>query len=464
MATELAKIKPKQVPAKPAKPGQPGPASGGDPEVLQAWSARGPLTVGIIAVLLLVGGLGTWSVATTLAGAIVARGMIEVETNRQAVQHPDGGVVDAVLVREGDVVDEGQVLIRLDRERLASELSIIESQLFKLMAQRGLYEAERDGADEISFDPEIVEAVDRYPEVGEMLKSNQRLFAQRAENLASSTEQLGKRKGQIASQIEGLEAQHEALKSQLALVAEELDGQLKLQAQGLAQLPKILGLQREQARLEGSAGEIIASIAQSEGQITEIDIEIQKLDAQRREEAIARLSDQEGNELELAERRRALTEQLNRLAVRAPLAGAVHELSVFGEQSVIRPAEPILFLVPQDQPLIIGVQVETIHVDQVHVGQEVVLRFSAFDTRRTPEIWGRVISVSPDAIQDERTGISYYRARVEISEGEISKLPEGSVLVPGMPVEAQLRTGERSPAAYFLKPLTDYFSTAFREN
>jgi len=462
MKTALAKIKPKKV-AVPARKAAP-PAAGGDPEILAAWSARTPLTLGLIAVLLLVGGLGTWAVTSTLAGAIVASGMIEVETNRQAVQHPDGGVVDAVLVREGDKVDAGQVLIRLDRERLTSELSIIESQLFKLMAQRGLYEAERDGATEITFDPEITVAVGRYPEIGEMLVSNRRLFEQRVENLASSTDQLGKRKAQIASQIEGLEAQRTALQSQLALIAEELDGQLRLQEQGLAQLPKILGLRREQARLEGSSGEITASIAQSEGQITEIDIEIQKLQAQMREEAIARLSEQEGNELELAERRRALLEQLNRLDIRAPLAGAVHELSVFGEQSVIRPAEPILFIVPQDRPLIIGVQIATIHIDQVHVGQDVVLRFSAFDTRRTPEIWGRVISVSPDVIQDERSGMSYYRARVEISDGEIGKLPEGSVLVPGMPVEAYLNTGERSPAAYLLKPLADYFSTAFREN
>ena len=461
MKTELAKIKPKQV-AVPAP--TPAPGTGADPEVLRAWTARGPLILGLIAVLLLVGGLGTWAVTSTLSGAIVASGMIEVETNRQAVQHPDGGVVDAVLVREGDVVEAGQVLIRLDRERLESELNIIESQLFKLMAQRGLYEAERDGADSISFDPELLEAAERLPEVGEMLEGNRRLFAQRAENLESSIEQLGKRKGQIAAQIEGLGAQNAALESQLALVAQELEGQLRLQEQGLAQLPTILGLQREQARLVGSSGEIIASIAQSEGQITEIDIEIQKLRAQLREDAIGRLSDQEGNELELAERRRAILEQLNRLDIRAPLTGAVHELRVFGEQSVIRSAEPILFLVPQDQPLIIGVQVDTIHVDQIHVGQEVVLRFAAFDTRRTPEIWGRVISISPDAIQDERTGMSYYRARAEISEGEIGKLPEGSVLVPGMPVQAYLRTGDRSPADYLLKPLADYFSTAFREN
>lgn len=460
MKTALAKIKPKQV----AVPARPVAMPMGDPEVLRAWSPRKPLMLGLIAIVLLVGGLGVWAVTTTLSGAIVANGMIEVESNRQAVQHPDGGVVDEVLVREGDVVEAGQVLIRLDRERLTSELSIIESQLFKLMAQRGLFEAERDGAAEITFDPELLAAVDRYPEIGEMLDSNRRLFAQRAENLASSIEQLGKRKAQIASQIEGLNAQYTALESQLALVEQELTGQVKLQEQGLAQLPRVLGLQRDQASLLGSSGEIVASIAQSEGQITEIDIEIQKQQAQVREEAIAQLSQQEGNELELAERRRALLEQLNRLDIRAPVAGAVHELTVFGERSVIRPAEPILFIVPQDRPLIIAVQVETIHIDQVHVGQDVVLRFSAFDTRRTPEIWGRVISVSPDVIQDQRTGRTYYRARVEISEGETSKLPEGAVLVPGMPVQAYLRTGERSPAAYLLKPFIDYFTTAFREN
>jgi len=460
MNKALAKVKPKQV-AVPARPVGP-PAA--DPEILRAWSPRKPLILGLIAIALLVGGLGFWAVTTTLSGAIVANGMIEVESNRQAVQHPDGGVVDELLVREGDVVEAGQVLIRLDRERLSSELSIIESQLFKLMAQRGLFEAERDGAAEITFDPELLAAADRYPEIGEMLDSNRRLFAQRAENLASSTEQLGKRKAQIASQIEGLNAQFTAIEEQLALVEQELTGQVKLQEQGLAQLPKVLALQREKSRLLGASGEIVASIAQSEGQITEIDLEIQKLQAQMREDAIAQLSQQEGNELELAERRRALLEQLNRLDIRAPVAGAVHELSVFGERSVIRPAEPILFIVPQDRPLVIGVQVETIHIDQVHVGQEVMLRFSAFDTRRTPEILGRVISVSPDAIHDERTGRSFYRARVEISEGETEKLPEGSVLVPGMPVQAYLKTGEHSPAGYLLKPFTDYFSTAFREN
>ena len=433
-------------------------------DVIRAWSARGPVILGIIAVLVLVGGFGTWATTSTLAGAIVAPGAIEVEANRQAVQHPDGGVVDEILVKEGNMVEAGQVLIRLDPQHLSSELAIIESQLFELMARRGRLEAERDGVDAITFDPELLAATERSPDVAEMLESNRRLFTQRVESLGSSVDQLEKRKGQITSQIEGLDAQYDALRAQLALVNEELTGQLDLQKKGLAQLPKVLALQREQARLEGSSGEIVASKAQAEGRITEIEIEILKTRAQVREDAISKLSEQEGTELELAERRRAILEQLDRLDIRAPLSGAVHELNVFGERSVIRAAEPILYIVPQDQPLVLGVQIQTIHVDEVHVGQEVVLRFSAFDTRRTPEIFGRVISVSPDAIHDERTGHSYYRARVEISEGEIAKLPEGSVLIPGMPVQAYLRTGDRSPAAYLLKPFTDYFNTAFREN
>lgn len=454
------------------KPGKPAsPLILGDPistepdtQVLRAWTARGPVILGIVALIVLIGGFGTWAVTSNIAGAIIAPGAIEVEANQQVVQHPDGGVVAEILVREGDVIEAGQILVRLDPERLNSELTIIESQLFELMARRGRLQAERDGAESVSFSDELNAVAADNPDVAEMLESNRNLFTQKRENLAASVEQLEKRKAQTIAQIGGLSAQLGALETQADLVAEELEGQRSLQEKGLAQLPRILALEREKASLEGSAGEIVAAKAQAEGRITEIEIEILRLAAQSREEAIAELSAQEGRELELAERRRAILERLSRLDIRAPRAGAVHALQVFGEQSVIQPAQPVLYIVPQDQPLIIGVQVETIHIDQVHVGQEVILRFSALDTRQTPEILGRVISVSPDALADERTGMSYYRARVELADGEMEKLPEGSVLIPGMPVEAYLRTGDRSPIAYLVKPLADYFNKAFREN
>lgn len=454
-------------PAKKTGPGLPAKVQPGtDPEtqqVVRAWSARGPVMLGMIGLVVLLGGFGTWSVVTRIASAIVASGAIEVEQNRQVVQHPDGGVVSEILVKEGDVVEAGQVLIRLDPERLQTELTIVESQLFELMARRGRLEAERDGADAISFDADLLTAANNNPEVGAMLEGNRRLFDQRRDNLDASVEQLRKRNAQIGSQIEGLEAQRTALEEQSRLIAAELANQEILREKGLAQAATILALEREKASLQGSIGEVIAAKAQYEGRITEIEIEILKTEAQRREEAITQLSEQEGRELELAERRRALLEQLSRLDIRAPVTGAVYAIQVYGDRSVIQPAQAVLYIVPEGRPLVIGAQVDPIHVDEIHVGQDVVLRFPAFDRRQTPELTGKVVTISPDALQDERSGRSFYRVRIELSPGEIEKLPAGDVLIPGMPVEAYMTTGERSPFVYLVKPFTDYFNRAFRE-
>ncbi len=432
-------------------------------DVKQAWTARSPVILGLLAVAVLVGGLGTWSVTTQIASAIVAPGLIETEQNQQVVQHPDGGKVASIEVHEGDVVAAGQVLIRLDAQRLDSELAITNSQIYEMAARRGRLEAERDGATEITFSPELLAEATTNPDVAEMLETNRRLFVRRRDNLAASVAQLEKRKSQIASQNDGLAAQLAAQEEQVALIAEELANQQQLLDKGLTQSSTVLALRRQKAQLEGAAGDIIARKAQNGERITEIDLQILQLQSQRQEEASTLLSDQEGKELQFAEHRRALLEQLDRLEIRAPLAGAIHSLQVFSAGAVIRPAETVLAIVPQDQPLVIGAQVPTLNIDQVHMGQKVLLRFPSFSTRTTPEIFGTVMSVSPDALYDQRSGASYYRARIEIDEGETAKLPEGSVLIPGMPVEAFLSTGERSPFAYLMKPFMDYFDKAFRE-
>lgn len=428
------------------------------------WSARGPLILGFLAIAVLVGGFGTWATTTRISGAIVAPGAIEVEQNRQVVQHLDGGIVASIEVREGDMVTEGQVLIRLDAEDLTSELTIVESQLFDLMARRGRLEAERDDAHDVVFAPELVDVAASNPDVAAMLEGNRRLFQQRRDNLWSSVEQLEKRAAQIAAQIGGIDAQRGALDEQARLIAKELADQQTLLDKGLAQASRVSALQREQARLVGTLGEVVATSAGAEGRITEIEIEILRIQAQRREEASEALSQLEGRELELAERRRALRQRRDRLDIRAPVSGAVHAMQVFGAGAVIRPAEPVLFIVPQDRPLIIGVRVAPIHIDQIRVGQPVFLRFAAFDSRTTPELTGTVLSISPDALTDETTGQRFYRARIEMPEDETDKLPAGTTLIPGMPVEAYLRTGDRSPLAYLVKPLTDYFNKALRED
>lgn len=433
-------------------------ASGGS-----TWSARAPLTVGLVGLFLLVGGFGTWAAVTTISGAIIAPGRIEVDQNRQVVQHPDGGVVSAIEVDEGDVVAAGDVLIRLDETALASKLAITENELFELMARRGRLEAERDEAGEITFDPLLVEVAAERPDMAGLMDGQKRLMEARAASIAQEIDQLEKRRGQIANQIEGITAQEEALERQLELIGSELEDQQSLLDRGLAQAARVLGLQREQARLSGQVGELAASKAQAGGRMTEIEIEILKLGSRRREEAITNLRDIQYRELELLEERRALLEQLNRLDIRAPVDGVVYGLTVFALRAVVRPADPLLYIVPQDRPLIINAEVDPIHIDKLFVGQDVVLRFPSLDQRTTPELTGRVMQISADAFQEQQTRRSFYRAEIALSEGEQAKLPEGVALIPGMPVEAFVRTADRTPIAYLVKPLSDYFTKAFRE-
>lgn len=432
-------------------------------EVKKRFSTSGPMTVGLLTLLILVGGFGGWAAFTNISGAIIAGGQIEVDQNRQVVQHPDGGVVAEILVQEGASVDLDQVLIRLDDTRMRSELAIIEGQLFEILARRARLEAERDGADGLSFDPLLVDAVAWRPEVQGLMEGQQRLFDARGESIAQEVDQLQKRRGQIGNQVDGIEAQRIALGQQLSLIERELTDQQTLLDRGLAQVSRVLALQREQARLSGQMGELAAQKAQAEGRITETDIEIIKLSTRRREEAITRLRDLQFNELELSEQRRALIERLDRMDIRAPAGGVVYGLQVFAPRSVIRPADPVLFIVPQDRPLVIAARVDPIHIDQISVGQEVTLRFSALDQRTTPELTGTVNLISADAFTDENQGVSYYRAEIILSEGEQAKLPQGVTLIPGMPVEAFIRTADRTPIAYLVKPFTDYFAKAFRE-
>ena len=424
--------------------------------------ARGHLIIGFIALLILVGGFGAWSMLANISGAVIAMGQVEVDQNRQVIQHLDGGIVAEVLVDEGKPVDAGQVLLRLDSKDLSGELAIVEGQLYELMARSGRLQAERDGADAITFESELLNVAAQSSDMAELVQGQTSLFEARRQSVDKEIEQLNRRAAQTESQIAGVDAQKEALEIQLALIAEELASQQDLLDRGLAQASRVLSLQREEARLRGSIGELAANRAEAEGRVTEIEIEILKLETRRREDAITRLRDLQYNLLELKERRRLLLERLSRLDIRAPLAGIVYDLQVTTERAVIQAAQPVLYLIPQDRPLVITARVEPIHVDQVYVGQDTTLRFSTFDQRTTPELFGRIVQISPDAFTDERTQSSYYRAEVELLEGEFDKLA-GQEILPGMPVETYIRTEERTPMAYLVKPLTDYFNRAFRE-
>jgi HlyD family secretion protein len=331
------------------------------------------------------------------------------------------------------------------------------------MARSARLEAERNDAPAPEFLGELAELAKTRPEVADLIEGQRSLFTARRESVLKQSEQLQKRAAQIGSQIEGVDAQVAALSQQLDLIEQELTDQRTLLEKGLAQSSRVLALEREASRLQGSVGELQASRAQAEGRATEVELEVLRLAAVRREEANTQLRDIGARVLELAERRRSLTEQIARLEIRAPVSGTVLGLVVSTPQSVIRPAEPLLYLIPQDRPLIITAQVQTIDVDQVFVGQKVRLMFPAFSARTTPELNGHVVTVSADVLVDERAQMAYYKAEIALEPGEIDRL-EGLTLIPGMPVETFIQTGARSPMAYLLKPFTDYFAAAFRES
>ena len=294
------------------------------------------------------------------------------------------------------------------------------------------------------------------------MRAQQQQFDARRKLQADESAQINEQQVQIAKQNEGLEALAASTRDQVTLIKKEIAAQQTLMDQGLTQMTRLLTPQRELARLQGTAGQVEASLAENRGKIAELEIELVRLTSKVREEAIAELRELEFREIELRENRRSLKEQIARLDLRAPSSGIVYGSAVDTLRGVIRAAEPVMYVVPKDARLIVKVRVETIHIDQVHPGQEAMLRFSAFDQRTTPEVKGHVISVSADAYLDEKMGFHYYEAEVALDEGQQERL-DHVVLMPGMPVEAFIRTGDRSALSYLVKPMSDYFTRAFRE-
>ncbi|WP_107496288.1 HlyD family type I secretion periplasmic adaptor subunit [Thalassobius sp. I31.1] len=432
------------------------------PENTPDFRARGPRIAGISALLVLLIGLGGWSTIARLSGAIVASGAVEVQSNRQVVQHPEGGVVGEIFVRDGDLIEAGQLLVALDGTFMQSEMNLIEGQLFEILARKSRLEAERDGDQNIRLTAELEQLTTQYDWVQAHVDRQQRLFEARRNTLQSQRAQLTEQVAQTESQIRGTDAQLSATRGQLELINAELTDQRLLLEKGLTPASRVSALERETIGLRGNIGRLEAELARLRGQIAGTEIEILRLTSGRREEAITLLQDQQVREAELSERRIALTEHLARLDIRAPVDGIIWGSQVFAVQSVIQPAEPLMHIVPQDAPLLISARVDATQIDQLYIGQDVTLRFPAFNQRLTPELFGTVMNISADVFTDEATGYSFYRAELLPNSGELSRL-NGQPLVPGMPVETLIKTGDRSPLSYLTKPLTDYFMKAFRE-
>jgi len=424
-------------------------------------SLRLHLIIGLAVVAVLAGGLGGWASTQQISGALIAPGQIVVESNVKTVQHPSGGVVGELRARDGDVVKAGDVVVRLDDTVAKANLAIVTKNLDAAMARAARLEAEQLGLDDIAFQPRLTARVGD-PDVADVIASESKLFEVRVNGRAGQKEQLRERIRQLKEEIEGLSAQEKAKQQEIALVSQELTGVRDLYGKHLVQLSRLTTLERDATRLNGERAQYVASLAQANGKITETELQIIQIEKDLISEVSKDLRETNDKIGELIERKVSAEDQLRRIDMRAPQDGIVAQSTVHTIGGVITAGDAIMLIVPQTDDLQVEAKVNPQDIDKLQVGQKTLLRLSAFNQRTTPELTGVVSRVSPDVTTDQRTGQSYYTIRVTMPPEEVVRLGKVT-LIPGMPVEAFVQTGERTLISYLLKPLSDQLMRTFRE-
>jgi HlyD family type I secretion membrane fusion protein len=416
------------------------------------------VAAGSLFALLLVAGLGGWAAFARLSGAVIAQGAVKVDQNLKEVQHRDGGIVQAIAVRQGDRVREGQVLFRLDDVQTRAELSIIRSQLAENTGRRARLIAERDNLPAVTFPADLGDLAAEAPQI---MQGEVRLFDGNKTNRDSRKEQLEIGIVQSGEEIRGLEARLGAKNEEIRLVDLERRKVLDLFERGLTDGTRVFTSNREWARLLGERGEIEASLARARLRVSELRIQILAIDETARTEAQRELRLVDARISELSDRRLSNEDRLARTEIRAPIAGIVNELTIFTVGGVITPAARLATIVPTEAKLTVEVRIVPADIDQVRAGRQARLRFSAFNRNTTPEYPGTLAHVSPATSRDPATGATYYVGEIEI-DGDVAALGDRQ-LQPGMPVEVFISTEERTALSYLAKPLVDHASRIFRE-
>ncbi|MCF2523640.1 HlyD family type I secretion periplasmic adaptor subunit [Bradyrhizobium sp. G127] len=424
-------------------------------------SIRFHLIVGLVVVTLLTCGLGGWASTAQISGALIAPGSIVVDSNVKKVQHPTGGVVGEVRARDGDRVKAGDVVVRLDDTITKASLAIVTKGLNGLLARRARLLAEQDGAERITFPPELMESF-ADPEVQSLIGNEIKLFQVRSSGRVGQKAQLKERILQLREEIGGLEAQENAKSREIELIQKELVGVRDLFAKNLVQISRLTVLERDAARLDGDRAQFVAQKAQAKGKITEIELQIIQIDKDLSSEVSKEMREINDKIGEFVERKVTAEDQLRRIDIRAPQDGMVLQSTVHTVGGVITAGDAVMLIVPESDNLSVEAKVNPQDIDQLRIGQKTLLRLSAFNQRTTPELNGTISRISPDTTVDQRTGQSYYTIRVSLPPAEVAKLGDVK-LIPGMPVEAFVQTGERTMISYLAKPLSDQLMRAFRE-
>lgn len=425
-------------------------------------SIRSHMVVGIVVMLVLTCGFGGWASTVPISGALIAPGSVVVDSNVKKVQHPTGGVVGEVRVRDGDTVKAGDIVVRLDETVVKASLAIVVKTLNGLWARGARLEAEQRGVDKIKFPQQLLDQASD-PDVRDVMASETKLFEVRVNGRTGQKAQLRERVTQLNEEIAGLTAQEQSKDKEISLVEKELIGVRQLYDQHLVQISRLTTLERDAARLNGERAQYIASRAQAKGKITETELQIIQVDKDMVSEVSKDLRETNDKIGEFVERKVTAEDQLRRIDIRAPQDGMVLQSTVHTVGGVITAGDAIMMIVPQADALSVEAKVNPQDIDKLQIGQKTLLRLSAFNQRTTPELNGVVTRVSADVTTDQRTGQAYYTIRVSMPPEEVARLGGENKIIPGMPVEAFVQTGDRTMFSYLMKPLSDQLMRSFRE-
>jgi HlyD family secretion protein len=426
-------------------------------------SIRRHLLVGMIVGGILIAGIAGWAGTAELAGAVIGNGVVVVDSEVKKVQHPTGGIVGELRVRNDQHVEAGDIVMRLDETQTRANLAVFTKGLDELYARQARLEAEKDGAETLGFPGNLLAREANDPEVAHILKGERKLFELRLQARNGEKAQLRERAAQLRLEMDGLEEQIEGKAEEIALIQEELKGVMELWKKNLVSITRVTSLKRDAARLGGERGQLIASKAAAGGKITEVELDIIQVDQEARSKVAEELSTVRAKISEISERKIAAEDQLTHVDIRAPQTGRVHELAVHTVGGVIAEGETIMLIVPDSDALSIQAKVSPNDIDELRPDQFSLLRFSAFNMGTTPELNGTISWIAADQTEDKRTGELYYTVRIAVSDAEVARL-DGLKIIPGMPVEVFFQTRSRTMLSYLVKPLVDQVTRMFRES
>ena len=436
-------------------------ASSGAP-LFDIASLKRHSVIGLLGVIGLFGGLTLWAAFTDIQGAVIAGGSLIVEGFSKQVQHADGGIVAEINVRNEDLVEEGQVLLRLDDTAVKASLAVVNAQRNEALIIEARLIAELAGQPDFALPAEL-EAITADGEIASRYLTQQEILAARVRDQSGKVSQLDEQIAQLDHQIEGLDIQLKAAQKQYDVIAARTADMEGLYAKNLVEAGQVSTLQLQLASAEGEKGRLIAAIAQTKATIAEKQLQIEQINTEFTQRALDELQRTRQTLAEATQQKVAAEDRLARTTIRSPQAGIVHESIVHTIGGVVGSGQTLMMIVPQSDDLLVGIHIDPMDIDQIQTGQRVHLRFSSLDQRKTPEAWGHIEQVSPDLVIDQQTGRRYYTANVRIEAEDKAKLPANIRLLPGMPVEAFVTTGERSVLDYLVHPFVAELQLAFRE-